>query len=256
MKREAHKPIVSIIVRTVNRPAYLREALASIRRQDYSPVEAVIVNDGGPSVEDLVAEELADFNYKLIENKNSLGRAVAGNIGIDNSAGEFIGFLDDDDILYPYHVSTLLETAQSTEHQVVYADALKAEHEPDPNSEIGYSTRSISLVYSYDYSRRILLQDNFIPIQCLLFHRSLLDRGIRFDSKLHALEDWDFWLQLSVHTDFYHVKEITSEFRIRTDNTNTTTSFEHVWEEARKYVKSKWHSERIRYGITAEGIWS
>ena len=52
------------------------------------------------------------------------------------------------------------------------------------------------------FSREKLLQSNYLAIHAVLFHRSLVDAGARFDESLETFEDWDFWLQLSARADF------------------------------------------------------
>ena len=57
------------------------------------------------------------------------------------------------------------------------------------------------------------MRDNYIPIHAMLFERSLLSKGCRFDENFEIYEDWDFWLQLNQHTEFYHNNIITAYYR-------------------------------------------
>ena len=100
---------VSIIVRTKDRPQLLKRALQSIASQTYRPIEVVLVNDGGcdldiPEIRTLLGD--VSLNYQRLE-KNT-GRAHAGNVGIENVTGDYVGFLDDDDEFCPEHVETLI----------------------------------------------------------------------------------------------------------------------------------------------------
>ncbi|HDH97534.1 MAG TPA: glycosyltransferase family 2 protein, partial [Deltaproteobacteria bacterium] len=93
------RPLVSVIVRTKERPDLLREALASLAAQTYSPVEAVIVNDGGMDVAEIVDDFLSDIDHiRYIHQSENGGRACAANMGLQSAKGEWIGFLDDDDL--------------------------------------------------------------------------------------------------------------------------------------------------------------
>ncbi len=84
-------PPVSIIVRTKDRPKLLKRAIQSIAAQTYRPIEVVLVNDGGC---DLDIEELktilgnVSLNYQRLAINT--GRAYAGNVGIENTKGEYI----------------------------------------------------------------------------------------------------------------------------------------------------------------------
>ena len=90
---QKENPPVSIIVRTKDRPGLLKRAIKSIAAQTYRPIEVVLVNDGGC---DLDAKELegilGDVCLNYIRLEKNTGRAHAGNVGIENAKGEYIGF--------------------------------------------------------------------------------------------------------------------------------------------------------------------
>ena len=117
--------LVSIIVRTKDRPKLLKRALQSIVVQTYRPVEVVLVNDGGC---DLDIEELKgildDIALNYIRLEKNTGRAHAGNVGIEKAKGHYIGFLDDDDEFYPEHLVTLVSFLEHNDYEVAYTDSL------------------------------------------------------------------------------------------------------------------------------------
>jgi len=183
---------VSVIVRTKNRPALLREAVESIRATRY-PCEIVVVNDGGerPSVDDV----------KLIEHETSRGRSEAMNSGVRAAANEFIAFLDDDDLYYADHLATLARAATSLNATAWYSDAIDAF--PDARLRL----------FGGDFDRDLLLADNYIPLPTLLVRRAdFLDLG-GFDRDFDLFEDWDFLIRLSRRGDFVHVPRVTVEIR-------------------------------------------
>ena len=95
-------PLVSVIIRTKDRPRLLREALTSIAEQTYPNIEAVVVNDGGQDVESVVRDfrgALAKMQY--VQHGANRGRPAAANTGIRKAEGEWICFLDADDWYYP-----------------------------------------------------------------------------------------------------------------------------------------------------------
>lgn len=96
---------VSVIIPTYNREVYLREAIQSVRAQTYRPIECIVIDDGSTDNTKAVLEEIAktvDKNFKLlyIFQENS-GSQVARNTGTKASMGEYIQYLDSDDLLYP-----------------------------------------------------------------------------------------------------------------------------------------------------------
>ncbi len=99
---EAAVGLVSTIIPVFNRAAMLREAVASVRAQTYRPIEIIIVNDGSTDDTALVAEEIVgdDGDARVIHQKN-LGPGLARETGRRAARGEFIQYLDSDDLLLP-----------------------------------------------------------------------------------------------------------------------------------------------------------
>lgn len=235
----ADSPLVSIIVRTVERPYYLRECLTSILVQDYSNLEVIVINDGGPTVRDLVRDLHLPFPYQVIEFKENRGRSESANYGLDHANGQYIGFIDDDDIFYAFHVSTLVRTMMQSKAKVAYSDALLAKQVRCPFNEKLYSTIELTLALSESFDFQNLLEANYIPILCALFDRCCIEDGTRFDTCMDVLEDWDFWIRLAQKHDFLHVREITCEYRHRVDGSNTVGQLEHIWQWSRNRIKEK-----------------
>lgn len=207
------KPLVSIIVRTRDRPHLLSQALQSLGAQDYSPLEILVINDGGVDVATEV-EPFREFFQSLIlhQSSQSAGRAIAANQGLTLASGDFLGFLDDDDRLEPRHITELVAAATLAEQtaQVVYSgtrvvqlDAQGTEHDLSE--------------YRLHFARERLYFGNFIPIHSALLARRLVSTGCSFDPAFELFEDWDFWLQLSQHTEFHLVDHLTAVYRIAVD---------------------------------------
>jgi LmbE family N-acetylglucosaminyl deacetylase/glycosyltransferase involved in cell wall biosynthesis len=192
-----HAPLpVSVVVRTKDRPALLAEAIASIRATGY-PAEIVVVNDGGarPDIE----------NVTLVQHDTSRGRSEAANAGVRAAKSEFIAFLDDDDLYYPEHLSTLSNAASGSNAVAWYSDAVSAFIDGD--------RRDTLRIYSRDFDLELLLVDNYIPLPTLLFRRAdFLDAG-GFDPTFDLFEDWDFLIRLAQRGDFVRVPRITCEIR-------------------------------------------
>ena len=117
-------PLVSVIVRTKDRPGLLGTALRSIASQDYRPIEVLLINDGGCDLDiGTVKTILVNCSLNYIHFEKSRGRAVAGNEGILHAKGRYIGFLDDDDEFYPDHLSVLVASLEESGDRVAYADS-------------------------------------------------------------------------------------------------------------------------------------
>ena len=194
---------ISVIVRTKDRLATLREAIDSIRANDY-PCEIVVVNDGGQAI--LPVPD----GVTLIHHEQSRGRAEAANAGVKAAANAFIAFLDDDDLFYPEHLSTLAN-ASSSPHAAWYSDAVSSFLRPAEGG--AYESHTRLRLYAQDFDRDLLLIDNYIPLPALLVARdAFLDAG-GFDPAFDLFEDWDFLIRLSARGDFLRIPRVTCEIR-------------------------------------------
>lgn len=210
----AENPLVSIIVRTKDRPKLLNRALKSIFEQTYRPIEVVLVNDGGC---DLDIEEirgiLRDVSLNYLPLEKNMGRAHAGNVGIANAKGEYIGFLDDDDEFYPEHIETILPFLINNKniYSGAYSDAEIVERQYDEDGNIQYEINK-GVFKSLDFSREIMLFENYIPFMTCIFHRySIINVG-GIDEFFEIFEDWDLLLRITKKEPLYHIQKLTAKY--------------------------------------------
>lgn len=187
---------ISVIVRTKDRPGLLREAVDSIRANRY-PCDIVVVNDGG------ARPELDGVT--LVHHEKSRGRSEAANAGVRAAGNAFVAFLDDDDLYYPEHLSTL---AAAKADVAAYTDAVSAFFKSEQTE-----AHSRLRLFSQDFDPDLLLIDNYIPLPTLLVAReTFLDAG-GFDPEFDLFEDWDFLIRLSRTGALVHVPRVTCEIR-------------------------------------------
>ena len=222
-------PLVSVIVRTMGRST-LQKAVASIALQTYTHIEVVLVDAAAQGLE---ANSMPHGNLpaKSISANRPLGRAEAANAGMQAAAGEYLIFLDDDDWLYPDHIAKLVLAMQrgvgvrATHTEVECVDTVG-----DPIGE----------VYGFPYTQGELRYGNFFPIHSVLFHRCLWESGCRFDANFDLYEDWDFWLQVEMHTPFGFVTGISAAYRIHPGAGEGLSAERSRAQAATKQIYSKW----------------
>jgi glycosyltransferase involved in cell wall biosynthesis len=205
-------PLVSIIVRTRDRPVLLRQALASVQGQTESDLEVVVVNDGGEDVAGILAEFSPSLDIRAVAREASAGRAAAANVGLALARGKYLNFLDDDDLLHPAHVAKLAGFLETTGERVAYSDCEAGQYRLAGRELVLVEPRR--LYKGFDFDRERLYLGNYIPIVTAMFHRGLLAEVGPFDESLEFLEDWDFWLRLAARTDFRRLPGITAEYRM------------------------------------------
>jgi len=213
----AQQPLVSVIVRTKDRPEQLQDCLNSIARQDYRPIHVVVVNDGGADISNVVTPFESNLKITLIHLKRNEGRTAAANHGLNGAEGDYVCFLDDDDYWLPNHLSSLVahlfsanSTADTTSNfpDVAIYSATKAVMVDADSQE-----QEIK-IYNVEFDKNHLLYNNFLPILSVLFNRSVIDAGVRFDSSFDLFEDWDFWLQVSQRIPFISTPDVTCVYRL------------------------------------------
>lgn len=196
---------VGIVVRTKNRPWFLRRALVDIAAQEYPHWRAHIVNDGGDTadVEAAIAALPADDRARIsvTHNDSPSGRSAAANTGVAALDCEFVVLHDDDDRWSPEFLSRTVawldEHAEDigvvTRTQIVYeAERVDA---PGEYTEVGRSTFWADL-HEITYSDLIQI-NRAVPI-AYLYRRALHDDIGGYREDIHAAEDWDFNLRAAV----------------------------------------------------------
>ena len=182
-------PSVSVIIATHNRPRLLPCAVESAHAAG-KDVEVVVVDDASTDETAAVCRELRGITYVRVERNRKV--AGARNVGLLNSRGEYLTFLDDDDTRLKGSLDLQAAAlAAAPEAGLVYGQALVAD-------QGGRTTGDF-------YPRRCprgdvfweLLGQNFIPCGAALFRRSCLLRTGLLDETVPGTDDWDLWLRIA-----------------------------------------------------------
>lgn len=207
-------PLVSIIVRTCGRPEVLRETLESLRSQTYPNIEVVVVEDGPDCAGKMIREDFSDLNILYHAMGKNVGRSKAGNKAMEMAHGKYLNFLDDDDLFYADHVEVLVKTLENSQNRAAYAFAFETPIEVESRDPYVYTVYDYLGVHKKHFNKIELCYHNYIPIQCIMFEKSLFEEYGGLDESLDALEDWDLWVRYSLHTDFDSVEKTTSIYRV------------------------------------------
>ncbi len=208
------KPLVTILIRTHRRAAFLRQALTSVLHQTYRNLEVVVVEDGSDEGEAVCEEFRGRLDVRYFRLNPGRGRSVAGNLALAEAKGEWLCFLDDDDLLFADHVEVLLQMAH--QHKVLGAYGLAWRTHTRVVDEQAAVVEEVHRDIFPDeaFSRMVLWHHNFMPIQSVLFHRSLYERHGGFAEDMDQLEDWNLWTRYTIDADFVQVRKVTSKYRV------------------------------------------
>lgn len=210
-------PLISVLIRTHKRAAFLRQALTSVSHQTHRPLEVVVVEDGsdeGGAVCTEFAERVPVRYFRIAPGR---GRSVAGNRALAEARGEWFCFLDDDDVFFADHLEVLLQTVREHQLKGAYALAWRTTTRVLDASVPVYQETNWDRFPDEPFSRVALWHHNFMPIQAVLFHRSLYDTHGGFAEDMEQLEDWNLWTRYTMRDDFIQVRKTTSKYRVPSD---------------------------------------
>ena len=193
---------VSVIVPCYNQASYLGDALESVLNQTYPYWECFIVNDGSTDHTEEVAlawcEKDSRFNYLFKENG---GLSSARNSGLAVSKGEYIQFLDSDDLIVPNKFE--LQILDLQESQISVSDYFSFQ---DGNKDFFVENRYLSPFFSETNFKNEIISDweyrKSFPPHSVLFKKELVvENKLCFDVELPNHEDWVFWVMLFYFAD-------------------------------------------------------
>ncbi|HEV7180320.1 MAG TPA: glycosyltransferase [Candidatus Baltobacteraceae bacterium] len=228
-------PPVSIIIRTFDRPELLRRAVASVASQTYRNVEIVVVNNGGNDVRDLVESAAGGrpFVYNRMPERKHI--SAASNVGARAVTGCYVGYLDDDDLLYADHCARTVEVLERTGVDAAFTLCVAeyAEMNGDEKRTLGFQ-----VYIDREFSLDDLYVSNVSPIHSIVHRRDVFDRFGYFDEELPVTDDWELWLRLASRGGtFVRIDRATCEYSWRYDPARGNMTIDHQWDFVHAYRK-------------------
>ena len=236
-----NNPKVSIIVPCYNQAQYLSEALQSVLGQTYENWECIIVNDGSPDNTKEVAQEWVKKDSRFIYlYKENGGLSSARNAGLDIAKGDYVQFLDADDILQVEKLEVTLKKVEKIadfSHKIVitnfrmFIDDIHLSSNPFCELKQEYFTFQ-QLLIGWDYLFNI-------PIHCGFFQKDFFV-SFRFPENLKAKEDWIMWLSFfKMEPNVVFVDKVLAYYRIQSHSmTNNRQFMNEALLEALIYIDS------------------
>lgn len=228
----AQNNLVSIIVRTCNPSNYylLKLAIESIIINYYRPIQIIIVIqtesiDYYQNVLLLISKyKQSQILFSIVLNSTSHDeRAKNLNLGLQDAEGQYIGFLDDDDILYSNHINTLLsKLKESNYHAWAYTDFYSTICDFNQQQTVNVISQSSPNHTKNQFSLSKLCQNGYIAIHSYLIDRKKVEPNLLcFDESLSVLEDYELMLRLSQKYEPIYIPVITCEYRQYVDARNS-----------------------------------
>jgi glycosyltransferase involved in cell wall biosynthesis len=202
---------VSIVITCYNYARFLPAAINSALAQTHADVELIVVNDGSTDETDAVMRRYAsNSRVRYLVQKNA-GQANAKNRGIRAAEGEFIAFLDADDVWRSDKLEKQLPLFNDPKVGVVYSRMRSINEEGAP---VAVEPAPATLSPKRGEVTRDLYLDNFIPFSSSVVRRECLTAVGPIDESLSMGIDWDLWLRASVSWRFDFVNEPLLDYRV------------------------------------------
>ncbi len=230
-------PKVSVIIPAYNAMAYLPESVESVLRQTFTDFEVLLINDG--SLDQIIewAGQITDPRVKLISQKNQ-GVSEARNTGIAHAQGEYLAFLDADDLWEPTKLEKQVRCLEKNSAVgLVHTWVVLAD-------EQGKSTNKVCISQAEGDVWKQIAEESLLTCGSTpMIRRCCFEKIGGFDQNLHIAEDWDMWIRIASRYSFAVVKEPLVRYRQHSNNASKNCQtmlsyFRIVIEKNFKFVRS------------------
>lgn len=206
--------LVSIIIPTYNCRKYIRQAIESALGQTYKNIEIIVVDDGSSDntreeIEDLISDKKISYIYQA--NKGLPG---ARNTGIKHSKGEYLVFLDSDDIILPEKIMTQVGFVKVNPQVCLVYSRYQYFKNDNPDDVVSHPS---ALLRGNIY--KDLIGGNFFIVHSVLVKKACVEKVEGFDESFRALEDWDLWIRMAESgCQFDYIDKVLCLCRLRPDS--------------------------------------
>jgi len=215
------KPLISVIIPVKGRINVFKEAIESIYNQTYKNFE-IIVSETSPEKEtETIIENFKNKGLNITHLKNTddtKGISYSRNRAIEISNGEYITFLDSDDLWYPKKLELQLQKyEQSPNLGLLYHDVISFDNNrkaPDHN----YFYFNESKPYKGKCFLNLYTSYNIIPTSSVMTKKEVLEKIGLFDENLSANEDRDLWIRISQKYDIDYIDQPLGKYRYNAQN--------------------------------------
>lgn len=236
-----NKQTISVIIPTYNSSSYIKRTLDSVLSQNILPDEIVVVDDGSS---DNTVERIEEYKMKnkdVLENirvirQNNMGAGAARNRAIKEASGEWIAFLDSDDIWMQGKMEAVRTAMEAHPDATIIAHDEYAVDEKDLDSH-----RLCSLHEVYDESKDLFIQlyeGNFFSTSCMVIKKQIIEKVGGFDESLRSAQDYDLWIRCGMYGKLFYIPEPYEIYVTRGGNitANTYRRYNCEMKICRKYI--------------------
>lgn len=208
-----------------NAARFITLAVESVLAQTFTDWEMIIVDDGSTDDTPRILAGISDPRIHVIRQPNG-GEAAARNTALDRATGEYIAFLDADDLYRPNGLADLAAYLDAhSEYGVVFSDGQVCDEEGRVLMRLSDHRPAI---YTGDILEPIVLDAGILTVPvCTMTRRQVIQvHQHRFDPGLRFGTDWDFWIQIARYSHFGYLDKLTCMYRVHKQNITTALGWE------------------------------
>jgi glycosyltransferase involved in cell wall biosynthesis len=199
-------PKVSVVIPAYNAAKFISAAIDSVLSQSYRDFEVIVIDDGST---DETAKILRQYEGRIwwLSLPQNAGQTRATNHGIRMATGEYLTYLDADDVYVPSKLEVQVKYLdEHLEVDAVYGDRYYV------------TPKGTSIIRSRPIDKFLLLQRCYVPRPTVMHRRSCLEMVGWFDDKINGSEDWDMWVRMSECCNMAYINQPFFEYRIHGTN--------------------------------------
>lgn len=206
---------ISVIMATYNRAKLITEAIASVYAQNYPDLQLIVVDDGSTdNTVEVLQPWLGRDDFIFLQQANQ-GQPAAQNLALTRATGDFICFLDSDNIWLPGKLERQLAfMAEHPDVDILYGDLITIDGE-------GRETGRHNMPRYSGRIYRELLKDNCVSGNTAMMRRHCLERCGPFDASVRVAADFEMWLRYSPHCTFHYLPEFFAKYRVFPDQVSS-----------------------------------
>lgn len=195
-------PFFSVIIPTYNRADFIGQTIRSVLNQDFENFELIVVDDGSTDNTQEVVDKIKDNRIRYYKKENA-ERGAARNYGAKKAGGEYLNFLDSDDLLYDDHLSSASKIIQEEK-----ASLFALHYNLSVKGEI---VRADYLPKEKKINESLIKVGNFLSCNSVFIQNQVFNKNKFNENRaLAGSEDYELWLRLVARYPFYYYTKVTS----------------------------------------------
>jgi len=226
MKKKNKTPLVSVIINTHNGEKYIKDAINSVLNQTFTNYELIIWDNASTdNTQKLLQSYFKNkIKYFYSEKKTTLG--IARNKAISHALGDYITFIDDDDIWLPQKLELQLNKAIKDNCDIIYSNSIFFDSSGDLKKLYKNKKQPEGNLFKF------LLINYHLSFETIMIRRNILNSlDSHFDKRFEVIEEFDLLIRLSHKFKFGYIPKVLAKWRVRSNSV--------TWKKSRRIAIEK-----------------